>query len=286
MANSIVFQNNAEQLKSSMYGYNSSSNSYQAVQVNDSGALNVSLGTSVVQIGTIHSIGTLGRVASVGTLGTINKLTSVGTINRLAKIGTLGTISKLLSIGTLGRVASIGTLGTINKLTSVGTINRLAKIGTLGTINKLLSVGTLGRVASIGTLGTINKLANVGTLAKVVGTVKMNFVDRIFTSITQTIAVAAATITYTNLIDISKYQDTSWYLRNITTTNRMVSVQLAATPSVTLSTYPRVLISESATISVNPELITNSRYLKYITAQINNASSEPQRVVVVFNGRY
>jgi hypothetical protein len=285
-------------LKASVFGYNSTNSTYEALQINNNGELKVNTGTAPIQIGTVSNIGTLNKVATVGTLnkvaivGTINKVALLGTLSRVAMIGTLGTLNKVATVGTLGtlnKVATVGTLnkvaivGTINNVALLGTLNRVATVGTLGTLNKVATVGTLNNVAIVGTL---NKVALLGTLTNVVGTVKLNLVDRIFDSITQTIAVAASTVTYTNLINISKYEDTSWYLRNITTTNRIVSIQLTATPSSNLTTYPRVLISETTTINATPHVVTNDYYLKYISAQISNTATIPQSVVVVFNGRY
>ena len=205
MSNSIVFQNNAEQLKSSMYGFNSTSGTYKPLSVNDVGEL-------IVEIGTINKIAVIGTVNNVGLLGTVNKVAE---------------------------------------------------------------------------LGTVNKVSLLGTLSNVVGTVKVNLVDRTFTSITQTITVASATTTYSNLINISKYQDTSWYFLNSSSTNRRaVTVQLAVTPSTTIGIYPRTLINESATVNQSSKVITNDYYLEYITAQISNTSSYQQNIVAVFNGRY
>ena len=242
MSNSIVFQNNAEQLKTSMYGFNSTSGTYKPLSVNDAGELLVKTGTSVIEIGTINKIAVLGTVNYLGQLGTVNK------------------------------VASIGTLGTVNKVSVLGTVNYL---GQLGTVNK------------VSELGTVNKVSLLGTLSYVVGTVKVNLVDRTFTTITQTITVGSATTTYSNLINISKYQDTSWYFLNSSSTNRRaVTVQLAVTPSTAIGTYPRTLIVETATVNESPKVITNNYYLEYIAAQISNTSSYQQNIVAVFNGRY
>ena len=145
----------------------------------------------------------------------------------------------------------------------------------------------MGTVNKISVLGTVNKVSLLGTLSNVVGTVKVNLVDRTFTTITQTITVGSATTTYSNLINISKYQDTSWYFLNTSSTNRRaVTVQLAVTPSTAIGTYPRTLIIESATVNESPKVITNDYYLEYIAAQIRNTSSYQQNIVAVFNGRY
>jgi len=87
---------------------------------------------------------------------------------------------------------------------------------------------------------------------------------------------------------ISKYEQTSWYLRNTTPSGRTaVTVQLAATPSTDLVNYPLVLIQETATINASPKLITNDYYLKYINSKITNPStSTVQSVVIVLNARY
>ena len=254
MSNSIVFQNNAEQLKASMYGFNSTSGTYKPLMINDAGELLVKTGTSVIEIGTINKIAVLGTINYLGLLGTVNK------------------------------VANIGTLGTVNKVSVLGTVNYL---GLLGTVNKVANIGTLGTVNKISVLGTVNKVSLLGTLSNVVGTVKVNLVDRTFTTITQTITVGSATTTYSNLINISKYQDTSWYFLNTSSTNRRaVTVQLAVTPSTAIGTYPRTLIIESATVNESPKVITNDYYLEYIAAQIRNTSSYQQNIVAVFNGRY
>ena len=172
-------------------------------------------------------------------------------------------------------------MGTVNKVAELGTVNY---VGLLGTVNKVAELGTVNYV---GLLGTVNKVAELGTLTNIVGTVKVNLVDRTFTSITQTITVGSVTTTYSNLINISKYQDTSWYFLNSSSTNRRaVTVQLAVTPSTAIGIYPRTLINESATVNESSKVITNDYYLEYITAQINNTSSYPQSIVAVFNGRY
>jgi hypothetical protein len=248
MANSIVFQNSAAQLKTSIYGYDSASSSYKALKVNAAGEL-------YVIAGTINQIGTIKYVNQVGTLKYI------GTLNYVAPIGTLKYVNQ------------IGTLKYVGSLKYVNQIGTLKYIGSLKYVNQ------------IATLKYVNQ---IGTLKGVTGTVKTNLVDRYFNAITQTIQVGTNTSTYTDLIDISKYQQTSWYLRNITTPGRTaVTVELAATPSNNLTTYPLVLIAETTTIDANPELITNDRYIKWITAKITNPSTATlQDVVVVFNGRY
>jgi len=97
--------------------------------------------------------------------------------------------------------------------------------------------------------------------------------------------VAATSSTFTNLIDISKYQETTWYLRNLTASST-VQVQLAVTPSTALTTYPVALIQETATLQSGPTTITNNYYLKYATIRVSNSSGANQSVVIVFNGRY
>lgn len=213
MANSIVFQHSAEQLKTAVYGYDGTN--YQPIRVNNNGELQISIGT-------------------ISALGTIN------------------------------------TVGTLNNVTNLGTLNTVINLGTLNTV------------------GTVNTVTNLGTLNSIVGTVNVNLVDRTFTSTTFTVEVAGNTSTYVSLIDVSKHQDTSWYLRNITATaNREeVTVQLAVTPSSNIVLYPRVLINETATLNENPKVITNDYYMRYITAQVSNETSTTQTVVIIFNGRY
>jgi hypothetical protein len=320
MANSIVFQNSAEQLKTAIYGYDSTTNSYKVLKVNSAGELYVIVGT-ISAIGTIkyvNQIGTLKYVDQIGTLnyiaqiGTLKYVDQIGTLNYIAPIGTLkyvnqiGTLKYVDQIGTLNYIAPIGTLkyvdqiGTLKYVDQIGTLKYVDQIGTLkyvdqiGTLNYIAPIGTLKYVDQIGTLnyiapiGTLKYLAQIGTLKAVIGTIKVNLVDRTFTSSTQTIPVGVSTSTYSNLIDISKYQDTSWYLRNTTGSGRRaVTVELAATPSNDLTNYPLALIQETATVNASPELITNNRYAKYITAKITNPSTATaQSVVVVFNGRY
>ncbi len=311
MSNSIVFQNNAEQLKTSIYGFNSTSGTYKPLTVNDAGELLVKTGTSVLEIGTINKIDVLGTVNYVGLLGTVNKVDVLGTVDYVGLLGTvnkvdvLGTVDYVSLLGTvnkvdvLGTVDYVGLLGTVNKVDVLGTVDY---VGLLGTVNKVDVLGTvdyvgllgtvnkvdvLGTVDYVGLLGTVNKVSLLGTLSNIVGTVKVNLVDRTFTTITQTITVASATTTYSDLINISKYQDTSWYFLNSSSTNRRaVTVQLAVTPSTAIGTYPRTLIIESATVNESPKVITNDYYLEYIAAQIRNTSSYQQNIVAVFNGRY
>ncbi|WP_110461929.1 hypothetical protein [Ruminiclostridium sufflavum] len=311
MSNSIVFQNSAEQLKTAIYGYNSSSGSYKPLSINEAGELLVNTGTSAIEIGTINkvlSIETLGTVNKVSILGTINQVSLLGTLSKVAELGTinqislLGTLSKVSAVGTLSTVEQIGSLGTVGRVAELGTINqvsllgtlsKVSAVGTLSTVEQIGSLGTVGRVAELGTinqvslLGTLSRVLTVGTLNTVAGTVKINLADRTFTSITQTLTVSSATSTYSNLINIAKYQDTSWYFINTSATNkRAVTVQLAVTPSTAIGTYPRTLIFESATVNASPRVITNDYYLEYISAQINNTSSYQQDIVAVFNGRY
>lgn len=228
MANSIVFQSSAEQLKSAVFGYDGAN--YRALNVNDSGKLNV-------------------NVATINAIGTVNRVNTVGTINKLNVIGT---------------VTKVNAIGTLNKLNVVGTITK------------------------VNTVGTLSKLNVVGTLNSIVGTVKVNLADRTFITATYTVRVSATSTTYTELLNISKYQDTSWYLRNTshTANRRPVTVRLAVTPSTSKTNYPRVLISETATINNNPKVITNDYYMKYLQAQIANETNTSQTVVLVFNGRY
>jgi len=216
LANSIVFQNSAEQLKASVFGFDGTN--YKALKVNSSGEL-------IVGVGTVNLIETINTLSSI-TNGTI-KVSSL----------TNGTVK-----------ASISSI-------------------TNGTVN----------VTSL-TNGTIKLASSSATL-------KVNLVDRAFTSTTQTISVAAASSTFTNLIDISKYQDTTWYLRN-TTASSTVSVRLAVTPSTNLTSYPLALIQETATLRNSTRVMTNSYYLKYATMEISNVSGTAQNIVVVFNGRY
>ncbi|WP_139902267.1 hypothetical protein [Clostridium thermarum] len=255
MANSIVFQHSAEQLKTAVYGYDGTD--FQPIKVNTDGELQVS-------VGTISSLGTVNYVVNLGTLNT------VGTLNNVTNLGTLNTV---VNVGTLS------TVGTLNNVTNLGTLNTVVNVGTLST------VGTVNNVTNLGTLNTV---VNLGTLNSIVGTVNVNLADRTFTSTTFTVAVAGNSSTYVSLIDVSKHQDTSWYLRNITApANRQeIRVQLAVTPSDNITLYPRVLINETATINENPKVITNDYYMRYITAQVSNETTTSQTVVIVFNGRY
>lgn len=235
MANSIVFQNSAEQLKSAVFGYDGVN--YLPLSVNAYGVLNSNVGT----------ITTIANITSI-TGGTISKVTSL----------TNGTV-------TVSKISSI-TNGTVN-------VNRLSSI-TGGTISKLSSI-TSGTVS----VAAINSITS--------GTVNVNITNRTFTETTQNITVAAATSTYSTLINISKYQDTSWYIKNTTATStQIVTVQLAVTPSSDRSAYPLVLVQETATVKLNPKAMTNSYYMKYITAKFTNATGTSQNAQIVFNGRY
>lgn len=258
MANSIVFQNSAEQLKTAIYGYDGTN--YQPIKVNTDGSLDVS-------VGTIKGIGTINTISNVVNVGTLN------TVNNVVNLGTLNTVSDVINVGTLNTVNSVVNLGTLS------TVSNVVNLGTLSTVSN---------VVNLGTLNTVSNIINLGTLNSIIGTVKVNLADRTFTSTTYTLEIGASTTTYTELLNISKYQDTSWYLRNITATaNREpVTIRLAVTPSINLSSYPRVLISETATVNSNPKVITNDYYMKYITAQIANATATSQTVVIIFNGRY
>jgi hypothetical protein len=302
MANSIVFQNSAAQLKTAIYGFDSVSSSYKALKVNTAGELYVIAGT-INQIGTIKYVAQIGTLKYVAPIGTLKYAEQIGTLKYVAPIGTLkyvapiGTLKYAEQIGTLKYVAPIGTLkyaeqiGTLKYVAPIGTLKYAEQIGTLkyvapiGTLKYAEQIGTLKYVAPIGTLKYVNQ---IGTINGVTGTLKVNLVDRYFNAITQTIQIGTNTSTYTDLIDISKYQQTSWYLRNITAPGRTaVTVELAATPSNDLTNYPLVLIQETATVNANPELITNDRYIKWVTAKITNPSTATlQDVVVVFNGRY
>ncbi|WP_163195860.1 hypothetical protein [Clostridium thermarum] len=327
MANNIVFQHSAEQLKTAVYGYDGTD--FQPIKVNADGELQVNVGTIrslgtvnyVVNLGTLNTVGTLNNVTNLGTLntvvnvgtlstvGTLNNVTNLGTLNTVVNVGTLstvGTLNNVTNLGTLNTVVNVGTLstvGTLNNVTNLGTLNTVVNVGTLstvGTLNNVTNLGTLNTVVNVGTLstvgtvnnvtnlGTLNTVVNLGTLNSIIGTVNVNLADRTFTSTTFTVEVAGSTSTYVSLIDVSKYQDTSWYLRNITATanRQVVRVQLAVTPSNNTTLYPRVLINETATINENPKVITNDYYMRYITAQVSNENTTTQTVVIVFNGRY
>ena len=164
-----------------------------------------------------------------------------------------------------------------------------------GTVN--IGNGTI--TASIGTISTITSLTNGtvrvsggtirvsgGTVNLINGTIKVNLVDRTFTEKYQNITtVTAATPTYSPLIDISKYQDTSWYVLN-TTASEVVTVRLAVTPSNNTAVYPLVLIADTATVKSTPVAMTNSNYMKYIAARFTTATTTSQSLIIVFNGRY
>ncbi|MBC2584180.1 hypothetical protein HGI80_06075, partial [Clostridium acetobutylicum] len=77
MANSIVFQNAASQLRSAIYGYDGTN--YQPVKVNSTGELQINVGT-INAVGTITRLGVLGTVNAVGT---VTRLGVLGTVNRV-----------------------------------------------------------------------------------------------------------------------------------------------------------------------------------------------------------
>jgi hypothetical protein len=246
LANSIVFQSSADQLKTAVYG--SDGTKFYPIKTNSSGELQVN-------VGEIKNIGTLKDVINVGTL---NKVKSIDT---LSKVVTLGTLKDVTNIGTLNKVKSIDTL---------------SKVVTLGTLKDVTNVGTLSKVTT------------VSTLNKITSTVKVNLVDKTFTNDFKTIRVNANSSTYSTKFDVSKYQDTSWYLRNITNTTRRltVTIQLAVTPSITLSKFPRVLVKETATIKNNAKVITNDYFMKYMYLKVSNPTNTTQTISVAFNGRY
>ena len=247
MANSIVFQNNPDQLRTSIYGFDGIN--YKAVKVNNNGAVNV-VGTLTAVVGTITALGTINTISSV-TSGTV-KVTSI-------------------SNGTVKATVSSITNGTVKVASITSITNGTVKVSSL-------TNGTVKATVSSITNGTVK-------LASTSGTIKVNLVDRTFASTTQTISVAATSSTYSTLKDISKYQETSWYLRNITA-SAIITAQLAVTPSTNLTNYPLALIQETATFISSPIVITNSYYLKYATVKLSNSSGTLQSVVVVFNGRY
>ena len=269
MANSIVFQNSAEQLKTSIYGYDGSS--YKALKVSSNGTLqtNLSGGTVKVNGGTIRVVGVpTVRVAS----GTV-KLNG-GTV-KLAG----GTVQ--LNGGTV-RVVGVPTVrvesGTV-KLNG-GTVKLAGGTVQLngGTV-RVVGVPTV-RVAS----GTVK--LNGGTVRLAGGTTNVKLADRTFTMTILTTSVTSATPVYTALIDISKFQDTSWYIQNLTGSPQSVTAQLAVTPSSVLGSFPRVLIQQTATVVNSPVVITNDYYMKYICVNFTTSSASAQDMQVVFNGRY
>jgi hypothetical protein len=250
LANSIVFQNSAEQLKTAIYGYDGTS--FAPIKVDASGALDIVVGTiTSIASGTV-------KVASI-TNGTVKVASGTVTVASI----TNGTVKSTVTSITNGTVKA-----TVTSITN-GTVKATVASITNGTVKST--------VTSI-TNGTIK-------LASTSATVKINIVDRTFTSTTQTIRVAAISSTFSNLVDISKYQETSWYIKNVTKSS-IVTIQLAVTPSNARSTYPLALIQETATVRNNTTAITNSYYMKYATAKISNILGLAQTIVVVFNGRY
>lgn len=102
MANNIIFQNNPEQLKTSMYVFNTTTNSYAPLKTTNTGLVV----SGQVTVGTIQAIGTINTVSAV------TAVTDVTTVDKVTNLGTLATVDKVTNLGTLAAVTKVNTIGT------------------------------------------------------------------------------------------------------------------------------------------------------------------------------
>jgi hypothetical protein len=236
LANSIVFQSSAEQLKTSIYGYDGSS--YKA--------LNVSSG------------------------GTLQTIVTGGTVS--------------LSGNTTVRLASGHATVALNPNNATVALKAGSTISLLSG-NATVALNPNNATVALKAGSTIRFVNGNATVA-VYNTVNIKLADKTFIATIQTSSLSTGNPTFTELIDISKCQDTSWYIQNISTSKQNVTVQLAVTPSSDIINYPRVLIQQTATVVNDPVVITNDYYMKYICAHFTTSSVSPQTMRLVFNGRY
>jgi hypothetical protein len=263
MANSIVFQSSAEQLKSAVYGYDGSN--YQPLKVNASGELNMNV-SDLQQVGSIKG-GTTTIDSIVG--GTINVAAIAG-----GTITTVSTVTSVIDVEELGSLKG----GTITDVLEIGSL----KSGTT-TVDSIVG-GTINVAAIAG--GTITDVLEVGSIKG--GTINAKIADRTFTATTEYVQLAAASGSTGSSawIDISKYQDTSWYLRNVSATKGTVTAQLGVSPE--RATYPIVLVQETASVK-STKVITNDYFMRDIKVYLvtsANVGAATQTVQITFNGRY
>jgi len=308
MANSIIFQNNPEQLKAGMYGYNAQTKTYEALKITDkglavSGTLAVGDINKISEVGTLNkvtaigTVGVLGTLKKIGELGTVDKVAEVGTVAKVGQLGTVGVIGTLKKVGELGTVGVIGTLkkvaelGTLSKVADVGTIAKVGQLGTVGVIGTLKKVGELG---TVGVIGTLKKVSELGTVDAVLGTVNVNVAGRGFYSRTVTVTLpaagAGATVSKSSsLFDVSNFADTTYYIRNITTNNvaPSVSIHMEATPSNSIVDFPLVDINQVGALNAgNPTLLIAEYYLKYNSVRLVNSTQNAQTIQIILNARY
>lgn len=288
MANSIVFQSSAEQLKTSIYGYDGSS--YKALNVSSGGTLQ-----TIVTGGTVSLSGnTTVRLASGHATVTLNpnnatiSLKAGSTIRLASNHATVALNSNNATVA-LKAGATISLLSG-NATVSLNPNNATVALKAGATISLLSGNATVAlnpnnATVALKTGSTIRLVTGHATIA-VNNTVNIKLADKSFIATIQISSLSTGNPTYTELIDISKCQDTSWYIQNISTSKQNVTVQLAVTPSSDIVSYPRVLIQQTATVVNDPVVITNDYYMKYICAHFTTSSVTLQTMRLVFNGRY
>lgn len=242
MANSIVFSNSAEELKTSVFGYDGSN--YLPLKVNQYGELDI-------------NVGTISKIDSI-TSGTVN----VTQVNSL----TNGTITKVSSItnGTVDvtQLSSL-TSGTIAKVDSItnGTVD-------VTQLNSLTS-GTIAKISSI-TGGSIN--VNItdryfNETSETVSTIALatpQYSTAVDTSKMQDITwyvkkVAGGTMPVTVSIAVCPEQNGTYVLVGETATVGAVGTAKALSSSYYMH-YTKVYCTTAATTNQSVQVFFNGRY--------------------------
>ncbi|EET84129.1 hypothetical protein CcarbDRAFT_5422, partial [Clostridium carboxidivorans P7] len=148
------------------------------------------------------------------------------------------------------------------------------------------TVTTVTGVTKVSSVGTAQIYGYTGATIQQVkidhdGQLMVNLSGRKFYEVSETVKNLKAEKLGT-IVDTSKYQDISWYIKNVSATKATVNVQVLVAPT---KGADYAIIGEKAEIVADkPKVITSEYYFHYTRLQFT--SNTTQSVQVWFNGRY
>ncbi|QZY56325.1 DUF6385 domain-containing protein [Crassaminicella profunda] len=297
MANNLVFNNVADQLKTKVYGDNSGTT--KAIAVDSDGKLLVGEIGTVTTIGEVLNVQSVDLVDAVSTVSTVSQVLNVASVDAVDAVSTVSTVSQVLNVASVDAVDAVSTVSTVSQVLNVASVDAVDAVSTVSTVSQVLNVASVDAVDAVSTVSTVSEVLNVASVdavdavstvtyvsevKSITDTVNINVVGNGFVHDIGTAAAIAAGNTVTVLTkDTSEVNVTSFYIKR-TGGSGTVETWLQISPTNVAADYiddPYVVTLTDDT----PTILDPQRYLKYTRVRAK-AIGDTATVVARYNGHY
>ena len=217
--NNLIFNTVASELKTSIYAYQSSSSSFQPIQLDDN--------NNILMTGTVAVSGIDGTVTISGIASTVTVAGSV-TVSGIDSTVTVGG-----SVTVSGIDSTVTVAGSVTGTVTVSGIDSTVTVAGSVTVSGIDSTVTVAGTATVSGTVTVSAISSTVTIA---GTATVTIGGSAFTtSTTGSTAVTASTLVTGTNKDISPYKEVSYFVYN--TNAATVSLTLQFSPTTNDADY-------------------------------------------------